>query len=72
MLELIESIASGLYNFFEAIFEFFESLTTYFSMLTRAVLDIPSYFSWLPVSAVAVIGTIVAIAVLSKILGRDG
>lgn len=68
----IESIANGLYKFFEAIFSFFESLSDYLSLLTTAVLDIPDYFSWLPASAVAIIGTIVAIAVLSKILGRDG
>lgn len=71
-MDWLESIATGLYNFFEAIFEFFDSLTSYFSLLTRAVIDVPSYFSWLPASAIAVIITIVAIAVLSKILGRDG
>lgn len=38
----------------------------------KAVLAIPSYFSWLPAPILALLTTIFAVVVLYKILGREG
>lgn len=40
-------------------------------LTAKAAGTIPSYFSWLPPSVVSILLTIVAIAVLYKLLGRD-
>lgn len=72
MLDWIISIAEGLFNFFERIGAFFDNIIAYGALLTKAVTSLPSYLNWLPASAGATIALVIAVAVIAKVVGRDG
>lgn len=50
----------------------FQDLIYMIQLLGQFIVNIPSYFVWLPSGVVAVIVTIFAIVVIYKILGREG
>lgn len=76
---MLESIA----NFFETIGTVITTLVSFVISIVgdivfvvqltgMFVLNIPSYFSWLPLECVAILTIIFAIVVTYKILGREG
>lgn len=75
----MKEIVSALENFFDVItnlvdfvFGIFEDLLFMIQLLGKFIVNIPSYFSWLPAPFVSVIVVIFSIVVIYKILGREG
>ena len=63
------SVISTVINF---VVKMFSDLVMMLQLLAKFIVNIPSYFGWLPTSVVAVIVTIFSIVVIYKILGREG
>lgn len=65
----VGSIISTVINF---VVKLFSDLIMMLQLLAKFIVNIPSYFGWLPASVVAIIVTIFTIVVIYKILGREG
>lgn len=65
----VGSVISTVINF---VVKMFSDLVMMLQLLAKFIVNIPSYFGWLPASVVAVIVTIFSIVVIYKILGREG
>lgn len=67
---------NGILNFFNSIIDFvisfIEDIVYIIKLTGEFVLNIPSYFSWLPSSVVAMLVAIFAVVVIYKVLGREG
>ena len=76
MFEFIGNILQNIANFFVSIWEFithvFEEIVYIIKLLGAAVASIPSYFTWLPGSVIALILVTIAIVVIYKVAGREG
>lgn len=75
-MDAIISFFTGIADAVTALFEFLFSLIAdlvYLVQLTgKFLLQIPSYFAWLPGELLALIILIFTIVVLYKVLGREG
>lgn len=75
MLDAIFQAINGIYEFFCNVVDFvtkiISDLVYVVQLIGDSVLQIPSYFSWLPASVVALLVTAFSIFVIYKILGRD-
>lgn len=75
-MDAIIKFFTGIGDLFVGAFEFLIGICAdivYIAKLTaRAVAAIPSFFAWLPAPVVALLGTIFAVVVVYKILGREG
>ena len=65
----VGNVISTVINF---VVKMFSDLVMMLQLLAKFIVNIPSYFGWLPTSVVAVIVTIFSIVVIYKILGREG
>ena len=65
----IGSVISTVINF---VVKMFSDLVMMLQLLAKFIVNIPSYFGWLPSAVVSVIVTIFSIVVIYKILGREG
>ena len=65
----IGSVISTVINF---VVKTFSDLVMMLKLLAKFIVNISSYFGWLPSAVVAVIVTIFSIVVIYKILGREG
>lgn len=76
MLQSIFNVIKSIGDFFVTMFSWVSSgvkqLVGLVLLLGKAVLAIPSYISWIPFSVVAVITVMITVAVLYKVLGREG
>lgn len=72
VLEFLEGIGNAITSLFEFIMDFFSDLLYVIEVVSTTVVSIPSYFSWLPTTAVAIVVTIFGVVVIYKILGREG
>lgn len=72
VLEFLEGIGNAITSVIDFVVSFFQDLVYVIEVVTQTVLSIPSYFSWLPSAAIAIIVTIFGIVVIYKILGREG
>lgn len=73
----------AIYDFFQMIWNVLSSVIDWFiqlledlfymiKLLVQFLVNIPSYFSWLPSGVITIIVTIFGIVVIYKILGREG
>ena len=65
----VGSVISTVINF---VVKMFSDLVMMLQLLAKFIVNIPSYFGWLPSAVVAVIVSIFSIVVIYKILGREG
>lgn len=72
VLDFLKMIGDTLISFFEFAFSLVEDLVYVIKLTGEMVIKIPSYFSWLPGEAVALIATIFSIVVIYKVIGREG
>ena len=72
VLEFLKGIGNAITSVVEFVIDFFQDLVYVIEVVSKTVLSIPSYFSWLPSAAIAIIVTIFGIVVIYKILGREG
>lgn len=75
----MQAIVKAFEDFFktiQAIIDFviglFEDLLFMIQLLAKFIIQIPSYFSWLPGGFVSVVVVIFSVVVIYKILGREG
>lgn len=72
ILEFFKGIATAITTLIDFVIDMISDLVYVVGLLGEFVVQIPSYFSWLPGAAVALIVTIFAIVVIYKIIGREG
>lgn len=72
IIDFLKMIGDTLISFFDFVFSLVEDLVYVIQLTGETVLKIPSYFSWLPAEAVAIIVSIFAIVVIYKVIGREG
>ncbi len=65
----------GLADFFVSVvnfvISFFEDLAYTVNLLKQFVVNIPSFFSWIPAPLLVILVTVFGVVVVYKILGRD-
>lgn len=71
IIDFFRSIGEFFSSVVDFIVSFFSDLAYVVQLLGEFVVKIPSFFSWLPSSLVAVIVTIFGVVVIYKVLGRD-
>lgn len=76
MLQTITDFISSIGEFFASIYNFvisfFEDIVYVIQLVGKFVLQIPSYFSWLPAEVLALVVSIFSVVVIYKVLGREG
>lgn len=76
MLDAIKNFFFGLANVITSLIDvvvgLVEDLVYVVKLCTSFVAKIPTLFSWLPSSALALIVTIFSIVVIYKVMGREG
>lgn len=76
MLTTIKDILFGIWDFITGIFEFLTStileLAHVAGFLARAVASIPSYLGFFPAAFGSLLLVLVSVAVIYKLLGREG
>lgn len=75
MLQFISDVLTSIADFFSTAFNFvisfFREVVYLIQLLASAMINMPSYFVWLPTTITVLITTALAIIVVYKILGRD-
>ena len=72
ILEFLKGIGNAIIAVIDFVMGLFEDLVYMIKLLGQVVLNIPSYFAWLPGELLALIIVIISIVVIYKILGREG
>lgn len=76
MLRAIKNAILFIVSFFTSIFTFvgnlIKDLATIAKLLAKAVASIPTYLNFFPAAFTAIVITLISIAVIYKILGREG
>lgn len=72
ILDVIIAIGDGIKTAIDFLVSFIQDIAYVVQLTGKFVLSIPSYFTWLPVEAVAVIVSIFAVVVIYKVMGREG
>lgn len=72
LLEFFKGIGTAITSVIDFVMGLFEDLVYMIKLLGQVVLNIPSYFSWLPSQVIALIILIISIVVIYKVLGREG
>lgn len=72
IIDFFAAVGEVITSVISFVIKLFQDLIYMVQLLGQFVLDIPSYFSWLPGEVVALIVTIFSIVVIYKLLGREG
>lgn len=72
MFGWLKDIFNGIIMLVDFVISFISDIIYIIQLTAQFVLDIPSYFAWLPDPVFAMIATIFAIVVVYKVLGREG
>lgn len=72
ILDFFKALGDAFVSVFDFVIAWNQDLFYTIKLLGQVVLNIPSYFSWLPGSVLALILLIISIVVIYKILGREG
>lgn len=70
LINMLKGFFSTIGSVIDFIVDFFADLIYVIGLLGKFILEIPSYFSWLPGSIVIVLGTLFSLVVIYMILGR--
>ena len=75
MFDFISEILTNIANFFSTVWNFiinvFREIVYIIEILTTTLINMPSYFVWLPATITILLTTALAIIVIYKIMGRD-
>lgn len=72
ILEFLKGIGNAITSLIDFLISFVQDLVYIVQLTGEFVVNIPSYFSWLPSAAVTLIVTIFSVVVIYKIMGREG
>lgn len=70
--DFLVGIGDAIVSLWDFIIGFFEDLVYIIQLTGKFVLNIPSYFAWMPGEIVTLIIMIFSIVVIYKVLGREG
>jgi hypothetical protein len=68
----IQTLTRFIVAVYDFLIGFIEDLVYVVKLTAEFVINIPSYFSWLPGTVVSLIVSIFAVVVIYKVLGREG
>lgn len=76
MLRAIKNAVLFIVSFFTSVFSFitslFKDLATMAGLLAKSVASVPQYLTFFPAAFTAIVIALISIAVIYKILGREG
>lgn len=72
IFDFFTGIGETLIAVLEFIIDFFRDIAYIVKLTGEFVLNIPTYFQWLPAPALALIVTIFGVVVIYKVMGREG
>lgn len=72
MADFLRGIGEAILSVIDFIISLFKDLVYMIQMLADVVVNIPTYFSWLPGEILAVLIALISVVVIYKILGREG
>lgn len=70
--DYIISIGELISSAFDFVIGFFEDIVYVVQLTGKFVLQIPSYFAWLPAPVLTLVVAIFSVVVIYKVLGREG
>lgn len=70
--DFLQAIGNAIVAAIDFVVGFFQDIVYIIQLTGKVLVQIPSYFSWLPAELLAIILTIFAVVVIYKILGREG
>lgn len=75
MFEFISEVLTNIANFFKTawdfVISFFKEIVYIIQLLAGVVVNMPSYFTWLPSVVTTLLLTGISIIVVYKVIGRD-
>lgn len=72
IINFLKSIVDAITTAINFVVDFISDIVYIIEIVGKTVIEIPSYFGWLPTAAVTLIVTIFGIVVIYKITGREG
>lgn len=72
VVSFFRGIGNAIVAAFDFVISFFQDLIYVIQLLGKFLVQLPSYFSWLPGDILGLLLTLFAIVVIYKILGREG
>ncbi len=72
ILEFLEGIFDFISTIIDFVISFFGDLVYLIELTAQFLVQVPSYFSWLPGEVVSALVLLFSIVILYKILGREG
>lgn len=72
IVAFLKSIVDAITTAINFVVDFISDIVYIIELVGKTVLEIPSYFGWLPTAAVGILVTIFGIVVIYKITGREG
>lgn len=72
IVAFLKSIVDAITTAINFVVDFISDIVYIIEIVGKTVLEIPSYFGWLPTAAVTLIVTIFGVVVIYKIAGREG
>lgn len=70
--DYIVSIGELISTGFQFVLDFFGDIVYVIQLTGKFVLQIPSYFAWLPAPVLTLVVAIFSVVVIYKVLGREG
>lgn len=70
--DYIISIGELISTAFQFVLDFFQDTVYVIQLTGKFVLEIPSYFSWLPAPVLTLVVAVFSVVVIYKVLGREG
>lgn len=72
IINLLKGFINGVTSVVNFVISMIEDIVYVVKLTAEMVLEIPSYFSWMPPAVLAIIVTIFGVVVVYKVLGREG
>lgn len=72
IINLLKGFINGVTSVVDFVISMIEDIVYVVKLTAEMVLEIPSYFSWMPPAVLAIIVTIFGVVVVYKVLGREG
>lgn len=72
IIDFFNTVGSIITSLIQFVIQLFKDLLFMLQLLAKFVVEIPSYFGWLPSAVISLIVVIFSVVVIYKILGREG
>lgn len=72
LIDTLTGIGKAIMSAINFVVSTIQDLVYIVKMLTGVISDMPAYFGWLPSAIVTLLLSIISIAIIYKVIGRDG